>query len=65
MTRSCKNCYFFDNCGTTRACADFAPIHEEITERDIEKMIEREREEFFERFLEQLYEEDRMQDYFG
>lgn len=65
--RSCVNCYFYDDCNRMyRKCGYFTPIvSEELSEEDINEIIENGRIDFYESFWSTMREEDRMQDYFG
>lgn len=66
MIARCKNCYFMDNCANhKRRCSDYSPIIDEMTDKELDMLIEQNRNDFFEWFMQQLEDEDRMQDFFG
>jgi len=50
VRRSCRNCLWYDSCGSSKICEYYDTIEETFRDIEIEKMIEKEREEFAQKY---------------
>ena len=55
LSKRCSNCYFGDKCRSSHVCDDYAPI-EEISDLEVEIMVEEGRREFYREWLEYIDE---------
>ena len=54
--RSCRNCYFNDQCASACICDNYTPLDDEYSDGEIEEMIERDRDEFRHDYIEYISE---------
>lgn len=50
--RSCKTCYFCDQCESVRICSAYSPLDDSLTDREVEEITERNREEYVAEYYE-------------
>lgn len=56
MNKSCKQCFYFDNCGSDEVCKDYTPLEDNMD--DIDEIIESRRIEFSKEWFQYIEEND-------
>lgn len=56
MNRTCKKCTYYDVCPERSVCEDYYPLNEDVSDDQVERMIENGRDEFRLAWLEYISE---------
>lgn len=58
LVKSCSLCYFGDKCSSHRTCRYYSPIEQEVEDRKMMDLIEKERIEYRKAWLKYIEEDD-------
>lgn len=56
MSKSCKNCFYYDKCRSREICEDYTPLEDDMSDAEIEEIIEAKRAEFREEWQQYIEE---------